>query len=70
MSTRIKAEREARGWSQQELADLVGVRHRSIVSRWEGGSRKPYPRHAIKLEALFGLPLDTLLSTKQKTPAV
>jgi len=70
MSTRLRTEREARGWSQQHLASLVGARDRSIVSRWEGGSRKPYRRHAVRLEALFGLPIADLLSTKHKTPAI
>ncbi|WP_298125240.1 helix-turn-helix transcriptional regulator [Brevundimonas sp.] len=36
----IKKEREARGWSQEELADRAGL-HRTYVSGVERGIRNP-----------------------------
>lgn len=36
----IKKEREARGWSQEELADRAGL-HRTYVSGVERGVRNP-----------------------------
>lgn len=39
MGTRIRTLREARGWSQSELGDAVGV-SKSAVSQWEDDSTK------------------------------
>jgi transcriptional regulator with XRE-family HTH domain len=43
-----------RGWTQQEVADLIGTTAQS-VSRWERGVAVPGPYHWGKLCALFGL---------------
>ncbi len=64
MSTRLRTERTRRGWSQSDLANLIGLYSPSTVARWEGGSRRPYKRHADKLEALFGLSVDALLTNE------
>lgn len=37
----LRARRAALGLSQDELAALLGVKHRSIVSTWETGTRSP-----------------------------
>jgi transcriptional regulator with XRE-family HTH domain len=49
MGQRIKALREARGMSQQEIADVVGV-SKSAVSQWELGQSKD-----IKLRTFLAL---------------
>jgi transcriptional regulator with XRE-family HTH domain len=38
---RIKAAREARGWTQQQLAIAIGV-WSSQISRWETGVNPPF----------------------------
>lgn len=43
----IKEKRKAKGWTQRELADLVGVT-RETVTRWETEKMKPHPA-AIRL---------------------
>lgn len=52
--------RKARGWSQEELAERVGVT-RQAVSRWESGSAKPDADKIIALCDLFGVSADYLL---------
>lgn len=47
----IKAAREARGWTQQQLATVVGVGHRTIGS-WERGETVPKNRMG-KLREVF-----------------
>ena len=52
--------RKARGWSQEELADRVGVT-RQAVSRWELGSAKPDADKIVALCDLFSISADYLL---------
>ncbi len=49
----LRYEREARGWTQQYVAEQLGA-DMNIVSRWECGERKPGPYYRQKLCALFG----------------
>ena len=48
----IRAAREARGWTQEQLATAVGVGHRT-VGNWERGATVPKNRMG-KLRELFG----------------
>lgn len=50
---RLIEERKRHGWSQQELADLIGTTQNNI-SRWEMGSTTPGPFFRAKLCELFG----------------
>ena len=52
--------RKARGWSQEELAERIGVT-RQAVSRWESGSAKPDADKIIAICDLFGVSADYLL---------
>jgi ribosome-binding protein aMBF1 (putative translation factor) len=58
---RLRLERQKRNWTQQDLAVKVGM-HSSEICRIERGYMKPYPRHAERLESLFGIPMCSLLS--------
>lgn len=49
----LRFEREARGWTQQYVAEQLGA-DMNIVSRWECGERKPGPYYRQKLIELFG----------------
>ena len=55
--------RKARGWSQEELAEQVGVT-RQAVSRWESGSAKPDADKIVDICELFGVSADYLLRDK------
>src|ERR1700730_15346360 len=50
---RLRFEREARGWTQQFVAEQLGA-EMNIASRWECGERRPGPYYRQKLSALFG----------------
>ena len=52
--------RKARGWSQEELAERIGVT-RQAVSRWESDSAKPDADKIITVCDLFGVSADYLL---------
>jgi transcriptional regulator with XRE-family HTH domain len=51
---RLSAARQARGWTQKEVAERIGATELS-VSRWERGTHAPSPFYRFRLCALFGL---------------
>lgn len=53
---RIKALRDANGWSQDILADLLGLRTRGAVSLLESGERIPTGPVRRVIEALENNP--------------
>ncbi len=52
-NTRLKRERELRGWSQAKVALALGI-DSTTVGRWERGLSLPYPHFREKLCILFG----------------
>lgn len=49
--------RQTRGWSQEELAAVVGCTY-TAVSRWESGARTPDPVFQVRLVKALRLHLD------------
>lgn len=60
MGEKILSMRKARGWSQEELAERIGV-SRQAVSRWESDSAKPDADKIVAICDLFGVSADYLL---------
>lgn len=58
--TTIKEYREKKGWTQEQLADKIGV-VKSAVSMWETGDRKPDICTLKKLAELLECTADDLL---------
>ena len=67
----LKALREERGWTQQDVADQVSrlawLRRREqvgvnadMVAKWERGEKRPSPRYRELLSLLFGTDAQTL----------
>jgi transposase len=50
----LRAERKRRGWSQEKVAQALGV-DVTTVYRWERGKSMPYLCHRQRLAALFGM---------------
>ena len=60
LSDKIIEERKKNGWSQEELADQIGV-SRQAVSKWESAGSIPDLQKVIQLATLFGVSTDYLL---------
>ena len=60
IAEKIKALREARGWSQAELSRRLGIT-RNGVNSWEQGLSMPSPACLVDLAKVFGVSTDYLL---------
>ena len=60
LADKITEERKKNGWSQEELADKLGV-SRQAVSKWESAGSVPDLQRVIQLAELFGVSTDYLL---------
>lgn len=60
LADKITEERKRNGWSQEELADKLGV-SRQAVSKWESAGSVPDLQRIIQLAELFGVSTDYLL---------
>ena len=52
--------RKKNGWSQEELAEKLGV-SRQAVSKWEGAQSVPDIQRILEMSRLFGVSTDYLL---------
>lgn len=59
MGKTIRELREARGWSQFELAVKVGVTPQTVLN-WEHGRREPRAGQFKALGIIFGVPLEDI----------
>lgn len=60
IASAIRAAREAKGWTQQDLADAVGVTQGAIW-QWEAGRTRIDERRMREVAAALGVPLADLL---------
>ena len=66
LGEKLQKLRKARGWTQEELAEKVGVSRQSL-SKWESDSTLPDTANVIILADLFGVSIDYLL--REAVPA-
>lgn len=73
LADKIIEERKKNGWSQEELAEKLGV-SRQAVSKWESAGSIPDLQKVILLATLFGVSTDYLLrdeiTLEQDTPSI
>ena len=60
LADKITALRKKAGWSQEELAEQLGVTRQS-VSKWEGEQSVPDMDKVVQMSRLFGVTTDFLL---------
>lgn len=60
LADKITEERKKNGWSQEELAEKLGV-SRQAVSKWESAGSVPDLQRVLQLAELFGVSTDYLL---------
>ncbi len=65
LGAQIRALREAKGLSQERLADLAGL-HRNFIGLIERGQRNPTFLTLIAISNKLGLPLSTLVEGAEK----
>ena len=64
---KLMALRKKSGWSQEELAEKLGVTRQS-VSKWEGAQSVPDIDKILQLSRLFGVTTDYLLKDELGEP--
>lgn len=64
ISERIKELRQARGWTQADLARRLGMT-RNGVNSWEQGLSMPSPASLVDLARLFSVSTDYLLGVER-----
>jgi len=60
LAARLREARESRGWTQQQIADRLGMARTTIVAI-EKGERRLKPKELIQLSSLLGCSLSELL---------
>ena len=65
---RVCSERKLKGWTQQDLAEQLGV-DKSTVVRWEGGGNIPQDK-IIGMRSLFNCDIDWLLGVTDERVTV
>ena len=64
LGERISDLRKKAGFSQEKLAELVGV-SRQAVTKWESGNANPDTENLIRLAEIFGVSLDELCQNEK-----
>jgi transcriptional regulator with XRE-family HTH domain len=65
LAVRIKMLREARGWTQEQLAERAAIQ-RSYLGDLELGRRNPSVRTLVKVSNAFGIDVSELLEGSRK----
>lgn len=69
VAKRIRDAREARGWTQGELAERLGVTQ-TAISYWESGKRMPGVEDLLDLASAFELDIRFFLPEERTRPTV
>ncbi|MBQ2558898.1 MAG: helix-turn-helix transcriptional regulator, partial [Lachnospiraceae bacterium] len=64
LADKIIDERKKNGWSQEDLADKLGVSRQS-VSKWESAQSIPDLQRILEMSKLFGVSTDYLLKDEE-----
>lgn len=65
----IKEQRDARGWTQENVANRLGDVTRQSLSKWEKGLSRPTPENQARLAGLFGMSVPMLFPIQPVAPS-
>lgn len=60
--TSLQQRRKAAGFTQQQLADMIGV-NRTTLTMWETGENMPPSKYLVPLAEALGCTVDELLKS-------
>ncbi len=69
LAEKITENRKKNGWSQEELAERLGVSRQS-VSKWESAQAMPDMKKILQLSEIFGVTTDYLLKDDMEEPFI
>ena len=58
--------RRQKGFTQKEVARILGFKKSSTISKWERGASLPSTTSLLKLSALYGRPTEALFTDLYK----
>lgn len=61
LAERLRLYREANGYTQDKLSEILGFANRSTISRWEKGEQQPRLEDLARLSQLYGCSLNELI---------
>ncbi len=69
LADRLLDLRRKAGYSQEQLADLLGV-SRQAISKWEGAQSQPEVDNVVKLAQIYRVSVDCILTGSASVPSV
>ncbi len=69
MGERITSARIAKGWSEKQLANRLGV-NASTIENWESSEREPRANRISQLAGILEIPLAWLIAGDQSPPTI
>ena len=69
VANRLQQLRKAKGLSQEELANILGL-SRQAISKWERAETSPDTDNLICLARLYNISIDKLLDTSESTEEI
>lgn len=69
LADRLLELRRKAGYSQEQLADLLGV-SRQAISKWEGAQGRPEVDNVVKLAQIYRVSTDYILTGSASVPSV
>lgn len=69
LADRLLDLRRKAGYSQEQLADLLGV-SRQAISKWEGAQGRPEVDNVVKLSQIYRVSTDFILTGSANVPSV
>lgn len=67
IGSRISTSREARGWTQDQLAEAAGI-HRVTLAKYESGKVEPGSKTLARISSALGVSMDYLTKEGAERP--